>query len=612
MAGIAAGLGVLAQAGARAEVPAGGAVWGFGDSLVDDGNIPHYYPGLNYPASPPYYAHHFSNGPVFVEYLPGLIGSGFAAANDFAVGGAFAGEGNLAGDLLPRLPGTAAEIAAAAAGGLRFTPRDTVVLWAGSNNYFAILGTLAPGTALGAPVVQADIAAVSGAIAQDAGRLIGLGARRLVVLNVPDLGSTPSYRGTGQQALATGIAEANNTALVPKLAALHAATGASIYLVNAELGIQQILGDPAKYGLTDTTHECLTTPACAGGGRAAQDRYLFWDDVHPTTAVHDILAGIVANQLTAGQTLGGEAELMIAQAGFFTDSLIGRLDGTGPAPPPGQAGPVSFFLQGTYGSGSRDQQGSSAGFSFDTGAVMAGAEYRPRPGLLLGAAFGYGQPHAEFDSGSGSITYDAYQGALYAGLSDGVLHADLVGAYSGFSSNGSHRPGVVGETILTDPSGHAWSVAGALGARYHAGALTWGPVAALTWAGAVVGAYTETGDALLVQQVDRQDVDSLRGRAGLEGRVAFDAGGWRLAPHGALSAEREFLDTARDIGTGFPSAGLPLSTRVGGYGGTYGRLDAGLDAALGGALGAALDLTDTFGRGNGEDRAVYLKLQASF
>ena len=162
-----------------------GAVYAFGDSLTDNGNIPALLGGIDYPA-PPYYKNHFSNGPVFVEYLPALIGDRFAAVNDYGVGGAFAGDGNLVP--LPQLPGTAQEIAGAAAAGLRFTAADTVILWAGSNNYFSIIGNLPAGTTITDPAVQIDIRSVSSYVVSDTANLIRLGAHTLVVLNVPDLG----------------------------------------------------------------------------------------------------------------------------------------------------------------------------------------------------------------------------------------------------------------------------------------------------------------------------------------------------------------------------------------------------------------------------------------
>lgn len=591
---------------ARAQAP--GTVYAFGDSLTDNGNIPHYLGGFNFPPAP-YYKNHFSNGPVFVEYLPALIGARFAPGDDYGVGGAFAGNGNLVP--LPQLPGTAQEIAAAAAAGLRFSSADTVLLWAGSNNYFAVLGGLPPGTTVADPTVQADLRQVSGFIASDASRLIGLGARRLVVLNVPDLGATPSQTAAGDSLLATGIARANNALLTPALNSLAHQTGANIYLINAQLGIDEILADPARYGIVNTTQECILTPACVNGSRAVQNSFLFWDGVHPTTGVHDFLAHVVANQLQAGGTIGGQTELMIVQAEEFADGLAQRLAMQRAAAP--QTAGVSVYLQGHYASGNRDAGGASNGFSYETGTILAGVDGLVAPGLIVGAAAGYGQPSALFKDGAGKLGFAAYQGGVYASLSSSAAYVDITGAYSRFGSGSGERPGVLaGDVLRFSPGGRAWSAGASTGLTLHAGNLVWGPVGALDFTNAAVSPYGESGEALLTQTVARQSVDSLVGQAGLQAAVDTSVAGLRVRPHWLLAAEREFLDARRIVQTSFTSAGLPIGDALAGYTGTYGRIGFGAVAGLGRALTATIDAQATFGRGNGEDHSVLLKLDAAF
>ncbi len=585
-----------------------GTIYAFGDSLVDNGNIPKYLGGLNIPA-PPYYENHFSNGPVFVEYLPPLIGAHFTPNDDFAVGGAFAGNGNLAG--LPQLPGTAQEIATETAAGLRFTGADTVILWAGSNNYFAVIGGLPAGAVITDPAVQADVKQVSGYIVSDAASLIGLGARRLVVFNVPDLGATPSQTQAGVSTLSTAISQANNALLTPALDSLAHRTGANIYLVNAQLGIEEILADPARYGLKNTTDECITTPACVNGSRATQDTYLFWDGVHPTTGIHDYLARVVANQLQAGETIGGQSELMIIQAQDFAESLAQRLDIQRAGAPP--QGALSVYLQGHYGTGRRESAGGSDGFAYQTGTVIGGADIRVLPGLIVGAAGGYGQPTASFDYGAGKLGYNAYQGGAYASLFSPLAYLDVTGAYSRFDSQAGERAAVLtGDIIRFTPNGHAWSAGASTGVTLHAGSLIWGPVAGLNFTNAVVDAYTESGEALLTQSVARQSVDSLVGQAGLQASIDARVAGIKLRPHWLLAAEREFLDTRRSAQTSFLSAGLPIADPLTGYTGTYGRVGFGAAADMTRTLTGLIDLQADFGRAKGEDGSVLLKVNAAF
>jgi outer membrane lipase/esterase len=591
-----------------AAAQSGGSVYAFGDSLTDNGNLPKYLGGLDYPA-PPYYDNHFSNGPVFVEYLPALIGAGFQPSNDYGVGGAFAGDGNLVD--LPGLPGTAQEIAAAAADGLRFTASDTVVLWAGSNNYFSVIGALPASATIAEPAVQASIKQVSGDIVSDAASLIGLGARRLVVFNVPDLGSTPAEIAAGQSVISTQISQANNAAMVPALNQLARQTGANIYLINAQLGMEEVLANPAAYGLKNTTSECILTPSCVNGSRAVQDTYLFWDDVHPTTGIHDYLAHVVANQLEAGETIGGEAELMIIQAQQFTNQLALRMDGLRFQPP--TDGLLHAYIQGGYASGQRNSGAASDGFSYDTSSVVGGADLLVAPGIIVGAAGGYGQPGARYDNGAGKLGYAAYQGGVYAAAFTPIAYADLAGAFSGFDNTAGSRPGVMqGGGLRFRPQGHAWSLRGDAGLTLQAGSLTWGPVGGIEFTDAVVDSYSETGEPLLTQSVARQNVDSLVGRAGLQASLDLTVLGIPVRPRGLLEAEREFLDTRREVETSFLSAGLPVYDTLAGYTATYGRVGAGAAANVTRMITALVDFQAVFGRGNGEDRSVVLKVDAAF
>jgi len=67
----------------------------FGDSLSDTGNT---YLAIGYPPSPPYYQGHYSNGPIWLEYLAGQLGVAAptpsqAGGTDNAWGGAETGNG---------------------------------------------------------------------------------------------------------------------------------------------------------------------------------------------------------------------------------------------------------------------------------------------------------------------------------------------------------------------------------------------------------------------------------------------------------------------------------------------------------------------------------------
>src|SRR5205807_1871111 len=89
----------------------------------------------------PYFQSRFSNGPVYAEYLPALLGISTVGNN--AVGGAFAGRGNTNGATLPTLPGTTDELDRYLAARPRADTRDLFIVFAGANDGLRTLGAAA-------------------------------------------------------------------------------------------------------------------------------------------------------------------------------------------------------------------------------------------------------------------------------------------------------------------------------------------------------------------------------------------------------------------------------------------------------------------------------------
>jgi phospholipase/lecithinase/hemolysin len=233
----------------------------YGDSLSDNGNL---YGATGNPASPPYYNGRFSNGPVAVEQLAGLLGS---PLYDFAWGGATSGIGNY-GDggtqttsgafglpgMIPELIGSGPVLSTLN------VPNSLFIVWGGANDF------LTSGTPLQA---AEDIDFIVSSLQSD-------GATHILVPGIPDLGLTPDYYG---DAAATAYSEEFNLLLQASLP-----TGAT-YVDTFNL-MHQIESNPAAYGLTDVTDPCLNGASVCSN----PNQYLFWDGFHPTTAADSILA----------------------------------------------------------------------------------------------------------------------------------------------------------------------------------------------------------------------------------------------------------------------------------------------------------------------------------
>ena len=54
-------------------------------------------------------------------------------------------------------------------------------------------------------------------------------------------------------------------------------------------------GDDNIFGFTNTTEACLSVPLACEGNEAA---FVFWDSIHPTEAVHEIIAGTFAEEVS--------------------------------------------------------------------------------------------------------------------------------------------------------------------------------------------------------------------------------------------------------------------------------------------------------------------------
>ncbi len=250
-------------------------VFVYGDSLSDTGNI-YNASGHTIPLSPPYYNGRFSNGPLAVEYLANSLHSPLTS---FAWGGATTGIGD-SGDGGTQttlgslgLPGMLLQVEDSLASVAPFASTSLFVVWGGPDD-FITGGTVAQGVADELEIVAA---------------LQGVGATHILVPGMPDLGLTPAYYGNPS---ATAFSYAFDQALQANLP--HGVTYFDTFGF-----MHVVVSNPGAFGFTDVTDPCLVglTP-CSN-----PNQYLFWDDLHPTTAADQLLAAQFANAVPEPSTL---------------------------------------------------------------------------------------------------------------------------------------------------------------------------------------------------------------------------------------------------------------------------------------------------------------------
>ncbi len=270
-------------------------VYVFDDSLSDVGEKSPYslyqLSGLFEPPSPPYAEGRYSDGRVWAQYFKRFV-CREGELISYATGGAFTDFRNVNVPFAPDAGGLVIQLDHVDDDNVVFTEDDVILLWAGANDY--IFDTLA-----GSPPDPSDIV---GNIANAIKRLAARGATRFVVPNMPALGRTPLAASDTSGALATALnrmSDFHNLILAGVIADLKGES-LDVRLVDVAALFDAILTDPGDFGFDNTSIPCLIqnldlsrdpTGACP----ELDDTYdaqgvFFWDLLHPTTAVHRLIA----------------------------------------------------------------------------------------------------------------------------------------------------------------------------------------------------------------------------------------------------------------------------------------------------------------------------------
>ena len=279
----------------------------FGDSLSDTGNFFTFTSEilmLDEPIPPPpYFDGRFSNGPVAVDYLVSRLNNSdsnlnlaltpsFQGGNNFALAGAGTGRNNSNDDDLNLdLPGLLDQIDAyrqldiASSNSLFF-------VWAGPTNF---LDNLA-GSNTDDPAVLIEQGVDNQLLGVE--NLSSIGARKLVVPNMLNLGRLPTSAQFQREARAITIAYNGRLSLSLDNLDLNA-TNAGLKIVEVDLfGLgERIAQDPTSFGFINTTDPLLPLVA-SGQALPNTPGFFFWDEFHPTTQAHEIFGDTIFNTLT--------------------------------------------------------------------------------------------------------------------------------------------------------------------------------------------------------------------------------------------------------------------------------------------------------------------------
>lgn len=266
----------------------------FGDSLTDTGNL---YETFGFPL-PPYAPGRISDGDVWIDGFATSLGlsslNSASGGNNYAWANARTGP---AGTVLPPL--TLLDQAATYLSNMSGVadPDALFVLWGGAND------ARDNDTQNAAPNIAAII-----------NDLASAGANHFLVLNLPDLGQTPeSLSGNAPGGTAAQITAASisyNAALTAELATISATqTDVTIIEFDVFTLFNQVLSNPAAFGFSNVTVPCWSGGYFGFGTQCANpEEYLFWDDIHPTTAAHAVVGSEAFNAVSSAAPLDTDGD----------------------------------------------------------------------------------------------------------------------------------------------------------------------------------------------------------------------------------------------------------------------------------------------------------------
>ena len=260
----------------------------FGDSLSDTGNAllqstANY--GAPLPSPYSWFAGRFSNGPVWTEYLSNRTG---LPLNTWAVGGSEASDAQFG-----LISGVDSQIASF------LSYMDSAKNYDASRTLFTLM--------IGANDITNHVDEDTDAMVYQTvqkvfvslQKLTARGARHFVLANLPDISRTPRYTGTPEAASIQAKVKLMNQHLHRLAERLHDDTGAHIVIVDVASHFDQLLEQPASFGMKDATQTCLDisknslayTVRHETRRTCNPDNTVFWDQMHPTTRVHELMAG---------------------------------------------------------------------------------------------------------------------------------------------------------------------------------------------------------------------------------------------------------------------------------------------------------------------------------
>ncbi len=486
--------------------------YSFGDSLSDNGNA-YLASGRIINTNPLNFGGRWSNGPTFVELLGNNLAIGSVApaavktSMNFAFGGATAVPA-LSAVPFPSLP---VQLQLFQSHAVTVQRTDLFTVWMGAND---ILNTAGQGNP--AAMAPAGINAAQ-ATANAIQSLVTLGAKNILVVNMPDIGFTPTGLSSGGGSLLTAGSLAYNAEFDARLGLIAAgAPDVNLTRIDGAALIVRVQLDFKALGFANATSGIIL-PASAGGG-GDPNGYAFFDGIHPSAKTHALLASVVTEALNPEPVLGfaaaqGTAALALQSlAAGAIDARLAQLAGSARV-----VGRADAFASLRYGSGNRVADGLRPKFAYDAQVVTAGVDLRVSDGFTAGGAINTGRLVAKVSAGGGNFTLEDQSGRLYGQWQGGPVTLAIDGDYGVASVKGAHRTTAFGGFQTNGKaSGTHWGAGAKAIWTVDAAGFNLRPWLGLRTERVTMGAYTERDVPSLAMAFAEQKAKSSAGSVGLD------------------------------------------------------------------------------------------------
>jgi len=416
-------------------------------------------------------------------------------------------------------------------------PNGLYYLNGGANDIFQLVAGTAP-----LPITMAQSAAN---MVASVGALQAAGARYIVISDLPDVGNTPLGNSLpGFSAALNDLSDAFNA----ELAAGLQAQGGNYVLLNNRLLLAEVRADLARFGFDpsiDQTAVCFDGGNCPldstyglGTANADPSRLLFNDQVHPTTAVHQISADYIYSILAAPAQISRLPEMgrsALRNHLQLLDNELSAQRGRWQA-----IGGWRSFVQGGYNRPDYDGFGGGDG---DSPTLALGMTNRLSEAWLAGLSLGLAQNDLKLGEADSDLKMRSYLAAGFASYQQDRLFADFSASVGYLDYDSLDRRFALGVTERSEKGsteGTVWglSVKTGFNLMQPAEQLQFGPFIGASYQKVDVDGYSEKGASSTAMTYDDQTLESLRLSVGVFGRCALSER-TQLVAEVAREVERE-------------------------------------------------------------------------